>query len=293
MLFDNRKLRYFILMLGTFLLLAAGMNTPAESRQDTVFFEALQKKLVADGFDPSWIQALYRRPEVRVETRGVSLFLRHSEAKLNYDQFTTAKSIRKARKYMKTHASDLEAAENAYGVDKTVITAIILVETRLGTVVGRRSVLNSLSTMAALGGPEARNRFWDQVSGGSDYTRAQYDKWADRRSRWAYGELKAFLTYVTAENIKPWSLPGSYAGALGIAQFMPTNVLALARDGNNDGRIDLLNHADAIASVANYLKYYGWESGQTRDAAARVVYRYNHSTYYVNTVLKISTLLKG
>jgi membrane-bound lytic murein transglycosylase B len=86
---------------------------------------------------------------------------------------------------------------------------------------------------------------------------------------------------------------GSYAGALGLAQFMPSNILAYGKDGNGDGRIDLFDHADAIFSIASYLKHYGWKPGIDDKKAYSVVYRYNHSKYYVNTILKIRNLLEG
>ena len=86
---------------------------------------------------------------------------------------------------------------------------------------------------------------------------------------------------------------GSYAGALGIAQFIPSSIQAFGKDGNNDGCIDLFDHADAIASIAHYLKHYGWHSAIDPKSARKVIYHYNHSSYYVDTVLKITGLLKG
>jgi membrane-bound lytic murein transglycosylase B len=91
----------------------------------------------------------------------------------------------------------------------------------------------------------------------------------------------------------PVSIKGSYAGAMGIAQFMPSNILAYGEDGNGDSRIDLFEDADAIFSIASYLKNYGWKPGIDREKAYKVVYHYNHSKYYVNTILEIRELLEG
>ena len=91
----------------------------------------------------------------------------------------------------------------------------------------------------------------------------------------------------------PLAATGSYAGAVGICQFMPSNILAYGQDGNGDGRIDLFDHADAIASIARYLKNYGWRPGIEKEAAYKAVWSYNRSSYYVNTVLKVAELLKG
>ena len=74
---------------------------------------------------------------------------------------------------------------------------------------------------------------------------------------------------------------------------MPSNIIAYGKDGDNDGTIDLLQPADSIASIANYLKRHGWKPGISRKNAEKVIYRYNHSKYYVKTVLKIASLLKS
>ena len=91
----------------------------------------------------------------------------------------------------------------------------------------------------------------------------------------------------------PTTIKGSYAGAMGISQFMPSNIAPYAKDGNADGQVDLFVHADAISSVASYLKHYGWKPGISREQAFKVVYHYNHSKYYVNTILDIADKLKG
>jgi membrane-bound lytic murein transglycosylase B len=88
-------------------------------------------------------------------------------------------------------------------------------------------------------------------------------------------------------------VPGSIAGAIGYAQFMPSNILAYGKDGNDDGNVDLLNQADSMASIAYFLKRHGWRPGISRKKAEKVIYHYNHSEYYVQAILKIANLLKG
>lgn len=257
------------------------------------FFAALQKRLVADGFNPERIKALYANDEVAFEAKGISAYFQHNEAKLDYNKMTQRTWLREARDYMREHAATLAAAEKKYGVDPKVITAIILVETKFGRYLGRRSIINTLSTMAALTEPEPREYLYAQLNRKRRYDRTKYDQKADRKADWAYRELKAFLTYTELHRIDAVSVVGSYAGAMGIAQFMPSNILAYGQDGNGDGRIDLFENADAIFSIAGYLKHYGWKPGIDRKTAYKVVYHYNHSKYYVNTILKITDLLEG
>lgn len=276
------------LVLFIFLSIAsAGDSTGAQTD-----FNLLKGRLIKDGFAKDVIEKLYGNPAVACELKGVSLFFVHSESRLNYNQFLSGKSIANARKYMRDHAAELEKAQAIYGVDKTVITAIILVETRLGTYLGTRSVLNTLSTMALLSEPDKREELWVSLPNDRRMKRNKFEKKADVKSAWAYEELKALLKFVAREGIDPVLIKGSYAGAMGISQFMPSNALTLAKDGNQDGNVDLFIHADAIHSIANYLKRYGWNPSVNRQKAHKILYKYNHSNYYVDTLLKISDRLK-
>ncbi|QTA81822.1 Lytic transglycosylase SLT domain-containing protein [Desulfonema limicola] len=265
----------------------------AQAYAQNKYFSSLQTRLIQDGFNQAKIKNLYNSPGIDFDTNGVSLYFVHRESKLNYDQFLEPDQIQKAKNYMAGNQNAFISTEKAYGVDRYVITAIILVETRLGTYVGKRSVLNTLSTMAALSDPNNRAMLWQEVASSTRLSKSEFEAKAQQKSSWAYQELKAFLKYCIKENINPIVIKGSYAGAMGICQFMPSNILTLARDGNGDGKIDLFNHADAIRSVASYLNNSGWYSGITPQKAFKVVYTYNHSKYYVRTVLKIAELLRG
>ena len=266
---------------------------PGVSAQtEPAYFEGVQKRLAEDGFNPDEIKTLYQIETVRFDNDGVSRYFVHQEGKLNYDQFTQKEPIQKAMDYMGVHAEIFDRVSADSGVDQEVITAILLVETRLGKYFGSGSILNTLSTMASLKEPWVLEAFWEKVPSKRRLERAAFEKKAASKSEWAYKELKALLNYTDRENMAPEKIIGSYAGAMGIAQFMPSNALSLAVDGNRDGRVDLFDHSDAIASVANYLKRYGWKPGIDGDAAQKAIMHYNHSTYYANTVLKIMELLK-
>lgn len=286
--------KYGIVVILTGLIVAAPARLHAADNETRDFFDPLIQRLIQDGFNAEQIRRLYKHSEgVFFESRGVSLYFLHNEAKIDYKRMTNRSWIREARVYLKENADAFAAAEKKFGVDPNVITAIILVETKLGRYVGKRSILNTLSTMAVLTEPEQRDYLWKQLPEERRYSRDEYDRKADQKSNWAYRELKAFLTYTSLHRIDPVTVRGSYAGALGLAQFMPSNILAYGKDGNGDGRIDLFNHTDAIFSIASYLKHYGWKPGIDDKKAYSVVYRYNHSKYYVNTILKIRNLLEG
>ena len=216
-----------------------------------VYFENIVKRLIDDGFDPKKISTIFKDPAVSFTPKKVRFLFVYSESKLNYGQFSSPKSIKKARRYLEQHQPALSKAKKKYGVEKEIITAIILVETKLGKYVGSASVFNTLSTIASLADPEPRQALWTHIrKKAPKQSRDKFEKKAIRKSAWAYAELKAFITYAAREQIDPTQLPGSLAGAIGIAQFMPSSILAYAADGNQDGRINLLEHADAIASIA-------------------------------------------
>ncbi|MCP4371006.1 MAG: lytic murein transglycosylase, partial [Deltaproteobacteria bacterium] len=270
MLKTEKVHKLIILMISSIFIMM--LFTPARSFEATGeatgetggnrnYFDSLQEQLVNDGFDNRLIKIIYGNSKVIFEAKGVSLFFVHSEGRLDYDQYTVRSQIKKARKYMKKHNAELSQAEIIYGVDKEVIVAIILVETQCGTLLGSRSVLNTLSTLSSLFDLHVREKLWKEISNTPDLTRERFDRKADKKSKWAYRELKAFLNHTIIEQVDPVVIKGSYAGAMGISQFMPSNIPELAKDGNNDGSIDLFNHADAIASIAFYLKHHGWKPG--------------------------------
>jgi len=284
-----QKLYYGLLVFLLTLLVSIDVAADQGSRH----FETLKLKLIKEGFDEGRINAAYNHQSVRFDPASIAFFFVYKEAHLNYDQFAAPRQIQKARQYIQAQAANLSKAEKEFGVEKEIITAIILVETRLGTYTGESRILKTLSTVAALADSVLRDKLWAEISKTKKISRKGFEKKADRKSKWAYAELKAFLRYTADEGMNPVEVRGSFAGAMGISQFLPSSVLMYGKDGNGDGRVNLFEHADAIASIANYLKQYGWRPGIDRDRAYKVVWRYNHSKYYVNIVLKVAKLLKG
>lgn len=286
---SHTRLMIFLICM-MFLILSSPLSGQEEIKGNE--FDKLIQRLLNDGFEKETIEPLFSNKNIFFNPEGVSSFFIHTESSLNYDQFTSDKSIAAALKYIDTHKDELDQAQKIYGVDKTIITAILLVETRLGTYLGNRIVINTLSTMAALTDEALIERIWDSIPDKKKPDKAAFIKKVEKRSKWGYEELKALIKYTKQEGVAPETLKGSYAGAMGIPQFMPSNALRLAKDGNNDGKIDLFTHADAIFSVANYLVNHGWKPGIARQRQHEVLFMYNHSNYYVDTLLKISDKLK-
>jgi membrane-bound lytic murein transglycosylase B len=137
-------------------------------------------------------------------------------------------------------------------VDKEVITAIILVETKLGTYTGNKSVINTLSTLAVMSDDEGpREAIWESLPDNDRSNFApKFEKKADQKSSMGIQGTQRIFDLHGKRGMDPTTIKGSYAGAMGIPQFMPSNIAPYGKDGNADGRVDLFVHADAIYSIA-------------------------------------------
>lgn len=291
--FCQKKKKVFLLFLFIVMVISTSLYAkPEENSSKDFYFKILKQRLAKDGFYLPYLDSLYLNEKSLFDAEGIGLFFIHNEGSINYESFANKTSIWRAGKYIKKHKEHFADVEKEFGVDKTVITAIILVETGLGTYMGKRLVINTLSTMAAIAESDIRELLWKSIKDENRLSRAKFERKADRKSAWAYEELKAFIKYSNREKLDPYKVYGSYAGAMGIAQFMPSNILSFAKDGNGDGHVNLLNHSDAISSIASYLKHYGWHPKIDKNKAEKVLFKYNHSTYYVDILMRISELLK-
>lgn len=155
-------------------------------------------------------------------------------------RFIEPKRVQAGLEFWKTHEDDLARAEAAYGVPAHIVVGVIGVETLYGRNMGRYRVLDALTTLTL-----------DFPTGRSD------------RSAFFKSELGAFLLLCREQNLDPTEPTGSFAGAMGWPQFMPSSQRKLAVDFDGDGHIDLTRSpVDAIGSVARYLAEHGWQKGQ-------------------------------
>ena len=258
-------------------------------------FTNLQERLIADGLDANLVRSVYQNPLVKLELEVVAANLVRSEATLNYDQFLSAYSVRKAGRYLDRHQSTLEEVEQRFGVPQEIVVAVLMVETALGTYPGKYMTINMLSTMAASKEPQVREQILASLT--EEQRKMQsprvISKRLTKRASRSYRELKALLNYVQENDIDPFTIIGSSEGAIGIPQFLPSNIEHYGRDGDGDGRIDLFNHPDAIASVANFLRAHRWGKAQGDKEKRKVILYYNRSTYYADTVFTLAQRLNG
>jgi membrane-bound lytic murein transglycosylase B len=150
--------------------------------------------------------------------------------------FLTEKRIQEGADFWIAHRQELDQASSRFGVAPEYLAAIVGVETYYGRLTGSYRVIDALATLAF------------------DYP---------ARAKFFRDELEQFILLARDMRLDPLAVKGSYAGAMGAPQFMPSNYRRYAVDADADGRIDLWNNwADVCASVGNYLKEYGWSPGE-------------------------------
>lgn len=257
-------------------------------------FAALKQELVEEGLDPAFIAGVYDEPSVQFTPRLILANFTIKESKLNYGQFLKPKVVARCKDYYQDNKETLDKAYKEYGVSPEIVVAILMVETRLGTYTGKFGIVNVLSTFAAASDPELMKTMYDQLppEAKQEYSFDRFRKYCLRKSQWAYEELKAFLKYAYESGISAPDKVGSMSGALGYPQFLPSNIERFGRDGNGDGAVDLFNHGDAQASIANYLRAHGWKEDLTVEQKRKVLFSYNRSMPYVNTLLALAAAMK-
>lgn len=149
-------------------------------------------------------------------------------------KFITPDNVQNGVVFWNQYEDALNRAWQVYGVPPEIIVGIIGVETRWGGVMGKTRILDALATLSF------------------NYP---------RRAEYFSGELETFLLMARDEQDDPLNLKGSFAGAMGYGQFMPSSYKQYAVDFSGDGHINLWDPVDAIGSVANYFKAHGWVKG--------------------------------
>lgn len=223
-------------LIGLFLSLFVCSAAQADISKRKSVKRFINEMVKTEKFDKKELVSLFKK--IRIRKNILKAIKRPAEAKPWYKYrkiFLTNERIQGGVAFWNENEEVLARAEKEYGVPAEIIIAIIGVETKYGKHKGGFHAAEALSTLA-FGYP--------------------------RRAKFFKKELKSLLLWSRDEGLDPYSIMGSYAGALGEPQFMPSNVRRYAVDFDGDKKHDLINNSvDAIASVANYFKKHGWVTG--------------------------------
>ncbi len=239
----------------------------------------LQYALIRQGLDKDYVLKTFADPRNRFMPDVVRkiAYLRKERA-ADYSHFLKPEVVARGRQYLKAHQKDLDRARDQYGVAPEVIVAILTVESGLGSTTGKYPVFNVFASLAVMDTPEVIADV-----GLSPHLTPRLKK----KAAWAKRELRTYLDYCRSQRLDPFEYCGSWAGAMGYSQFLPSSLASCGKDGDDDGKVDLFTHPDAIMSIANYLKKSGFRLSQG-STWRRAVLAYNHSDAYADTVLTLA-----
>jgi membrane-bound lytic murein transglycosylase B len=193
------------------------------------------------GLDPQWVWEALSRANVKESAARLMMPAPAGFAK-NWSayrsRFVEPLRIKAGVQFWRTHEAELRRAELKYGVPASIIAGVLGVETIYGRNTGSFRVLDVLATLSL------------------DFPKGRSD-----RSEFFKSELAEYLLLCVEQGLDPEQMQGSYAGAVGLPQFMPSSIRKFAVDFDGDGRVDLQKSAvDAIGSVAHYLAEHGWQA---------------------------------
>jgi membrane-bound lytic murein transglycosylase B len=244
----NLRLLIFLLafLLAASLLSASRQDPPPGAPPP---FDQWRQELMAEARARGYNEALVQQALAGVEPLPRVIRNDRSQAELvvGFDRYyrsrVTPQVVRRGRDLARQHRAVLARIEDAYDVQRRFLVAIWGIETRYGRVTGNTPVFQALATLA----------------------------WEPRRAAFFRGELFDALTMVSRGDIDTASMTGSWAGAMGHPQFMPSSYLKFAEDFDRDGRRDIWRSTpDALASIANYLEEWGWDDTFTWGREVRV-----------------------
>jgi membrane-bound lytic murein transglycosylase B len=230
----NHIRQVFIMLIGLLLISWSTVLIASPLRLEIKHF--INEMVAQHGFNQSKLEDVFSRVQFQPSIINLISVPASSIPWNKYrSRFINLQHIKSGVNFWNEHERKLEEASQAFGVPEEIIVAIIGIETAYGATTGKHRVIDALTTLAF------------------DFP---------RRADFFRSELEQYLLLAQEQGFDLFNIKGSYAGAIGFPQFMPGSYRRYAIDFDGDGKADLTgNAADAIGSVANYLKEYGWEAG--------------------------------
>lgn len=253
----SRKIIVSSFILMSFLVLAVPLiSLAADTRIDYV-----KQQLVLSGIDKTSVNKLFADKRIKQYTFKIISYKQPNWNSVK-NKLLAVILLRAGSTYIDINKDVFEKTERDFGVRKEVLAGIIAIETNFGKNTGSYITFNVL------------------------YSRVK--QWSLAKWKRQANELIALSKYCLNSNKDCFSIKGSYAGAIGLVQFLPSSLLAYGVDGDNNGVIDLSKTVDAIPSAANFLVKHGWQ----KDELVALTHYYGSSNEYPRIVLTYASLLQ-
>jgi len=276
-------------VITTYALIKKEIKTSHHLDKQSQRYTLLIDKLSSDGFERTHLQRIFHDSRIKFLEKVLVINLINSHIKEDYSRFLNNQSINHAKRFLDKELTFLTNVEKRFKVEKEIVVSILFIESSFGKRTGENIVFNVFSTLSLATKPEILKDTYHSFK--EHYPNLSFEeiqKRAHKKSKWAYQELKHLLTIAEREKLDVLQIKGSWAGAFGIAQFLPSSYLRYGLDGNNDRKVRLFNRYDSMVSVANYLKKNGWKRNLSDKKKRVIIRRYNNSTPYIDAVLKLS-----
>lgn len=242
------------LILSLLLLFVASNAQASKNMSFKQHIEQLKAELSAKGYDATILDKVFRNNFVQ-DKRVKKSLKNQPEVKFSFNKYVNGKltkwRIETGRKHYKKNYDFLQFIGKTYKVDPAVVIALWGVETNYGTYPLKHNAFKALANISYTHSRKSRRNFFKK-------------------------ELFDLFEVTKRNKLAPLTLQSSWAGALGQCQFMPSNVLAYAKDGNGDGKIDIWNtQKDVFASAANFIHKLGWQNNVTNIVEIKTPKRFN------------------
>ena len=251
------------------------------------------EKLIHDNVPEETVKSVFES-EVFPEFDFVPFKLAPKEPANIYTGFFSSSSISDATECLNQLGEYANSAAQLFGVQKEVIVSFLFVETRCGKNTGKELVANRLARIANTGeSTNLRRNYTELVQNnpGEKITLTQVEDRAKYLDKTFYPELLRLFQLFEAGRLNILELHGSVSGAFGLSQFLPRALWKYGVDGNKDGVVDIFNPVDAAYSVALYMAFNGWSDDLNIEEKRKVIWTYNKSEPYIDTILRLSKIL--
>jgi len=252
--------------------------------------QLIEERLVDKGIDKSQAKRLINDSRISAKPDLVIKNLFHSIPQGTEKQPEVMSidpgSIKKGKIFISQNKDSLSSVEKRFGTSPQIVTAILIAESKLGKYPMRYNVVTAYINLASLLDPDYLAQIQKKYAAVYPQLIDEYTiNRAQRKAQWAMDELYHLVYLANELKMDPINIMGSFAGAIGPAQFIPSTFRTYGIDGDEDGIRNPFNMRDAKASIGYYLKSSGWSEDAPLGTKRDAVWQYNHSRVYVNTIM--------